>query len=144
MSSDALAAWTPALAVFLRRSLIVGAVTLVVVALVGWAIGATTGYWQAFYVGPVLALAYNIGIEDPSRWRAVRQNRWHLRSDALIHYGPEDETRIPLADIENVRKRFGWSVVVFLKGGMRVRIAYVPNPADIAQQILAARARMTP
>jgi len=144
VSSDALAAWTPALAVFVRRSVIVGALTLTIVALAGWAIGATTGYWQAFYAGPVLALAYNIGIEDPTRWRAVRQNRWHLRSDALIHYGPDDETRITLADIEDVRKRLGWSVVVFLKGGMRIRIAYVRNPSDIAKQILAARTRMAP
>ena len=129
---------------FLRRSLIVGAVTLVVVALAGWAIGTTTGYWQALYVGPVLALAYNIGFEDPARWRAARQNRWYLRSDALIHHSPEEETRIPLADIVDVRKRLGWSVIIFLKGGLRVRILYVRDPASIAAQILTARARMMP
>jgi hypothetical protein len=144
MSSDALAAWTPALPVFLRRCVIVGVLTLLVVALAGWAIGAATGYWQALYVGPVLALAYNIGFEDPARWRTARQNHWHLRSDALIHHGPEDETRIPLADILDVRQRLGWSVVVFLKGGLRVRMVYVRNPASIATQILAARARLTP
>jgi hypothetical protein len=144
MSGDALAAWTPVLPVFLRRCAIVGAITLVVVAAVGWAIGFTTGFWQALYVGPVLALAYNIGFEDPGRWRAARQNHWSLRSDALIHKGPEDETRIPLADIIDVRKRLGWSVVIFLKGGMRIRMLYVRNPASIATQILAARARLTP
>ncbi|WP_299025008.1 hypothetical protein [uncultured Sulfitobacter sp.] len=144
MNSDALAAWTPSLPVFLRRCLIVGVLTLLVVALAGWGIGTTTGYWQALYVGPVLALAYNIGFEDPARWRAARQNRWHLRSDALIHYGPDEETRIPLADITDVRKRLGWSVVVFLKGGMRVRIVYVRKPAEIVSQILAARTRLTP
>lgn len=143
MSSDALAAWTPSLSMFLRRCAIVGALSLFVVALAGWAIGAATGYWQALYVGPVLALAYNIGFEDPARWRAARQNRWYLRSDALIHHGTDEETRIPLADIVDVRKRLGWSVVVFLKGGMRVPITYVRDPAGVADQILSARSRLT-
>jgi len=142
--SDALAAWTASLRVFVRRCVIVGVLTLVVVALAGWAIGATTGFWQAMYVGPVLALAYNIGFEDPGRWRTARQNRWHLRSDALMHLGPDGEARIPLADVIDVRTRMGWSVIVFLKGGLRVRIAYVEDPQSIADQILAARARLTP
>ncbi|MCX7566907.1 hypothetical protein OS189_11205 [Sulfitobacter sp. F26169L] len=144
MSSAPLAAWTPALTMFIRRSIIVGAITLGVVALAGWAIGATTGYWQALYVGPVLALAYNIGFEDPARWRAARQNRWYLRTDAIVHHGPEGEARIPLADIVDVRKRLGWTVVLYLKGGLRVRMAYVKDPDGITAQILAARERLTP
>ncbi len=142
MSSDALSAWHPSLRVFLRRTLIVGILTLLVVALAGWVIGTTTGYWQALYAGPVLALAYNVAFEDPARWRAAKQNQWLLRSDALLHHGPEGEIRIPLSDILEVRKRLGWTVVVFLKGGLRVRISYVEAPADIAQQILAARGRL--
>ncbi|KEJ88888.1 hypothetical protein [Sulfitobacter donghicola] len=144
MSSDALAAWAPKLRVFLRRSLIVGLITLVVVALVGWAIGAATGFWQAMYVGPVLAVAYNMAFEDPARWRAARENRWYLRSDALIHHGPEGEARIPLADIADVRKRLGWTVVVFLTNSLRLRIAYVEDPTTIAEQILSARSRLKP
>lgn len=142
--SDALAVWKPSLKVFVRRSAIIGVFTLLVLALIGWAIGQATGIWQLMYVAPVLALAYNIGFEDPSRWRAARQNRWYLRSDALIHHGPDGEARIPLADVLDVRKRLGWSAVVFLKGGLRVRISYVENPSEIAAQILAARNRLTP
>lgn len=142
--SDALAAWTPALAVFLRRCAIVGALTIGLMLLGGWIIGEATGFWQVMYVGPVLALAYNIGFEDPARWRAARQDRWHLRSDAIIHHGPDGEVRIPLADIVDVRTKLGWSVVLFLKEGLRVRISYVRTPKEIAAQILAARARMTP
>ncbi|MEQ6201756.1 hypothetical protein ABMC88_01760 [Sulfitobacter sp. HNIBRBA2951] len=142
--SDALAAWTPSLRVYLRRCVIVGAMTLAAMAAVGWVIGAATGFWQVLYVGPVLALAYNIGFDDPARWRTARQNRWYLRSDALMHHGPEGEARIPLADILDVRTRFGGGVVVFLKGGLRVRIAYVADAPDIAAQILAARNRLTP
>lgn len=142
--SDALAAWTPALTVYLRRCAIVGALTIGFMLLVGWVIGTTTGFWQVMYVGPVLALAYNIGFEDPARWRAARQDRWHLRSDAIIHHGPDGEVRIPLADILDVRTKLGWSVILFLKDGLRVRIAYVRDPKEIATQILAARNRMTP
>ncbi len=142
--SDALAAWAPALSVFLRRCAIVGGLTIGLMLVAGWIIGATTGFWQVMYVGPVLALAYNIGFEDPARWRAVRQNRWHLRSDAIIHHGPDGEVRIPLADVVDVRTRLGWSVILFLKGALRVRISYVSAPNDIAAQIRAARARLTP
>lgn len=142
MSSTALAVWSPALPVFLRRCAILGGLTLAVMALAGWVIGAATGFWQALYVGPVLALAYNIGFDDPARWRAARQNRWELHRDAVIHHGSEEETRIPLADILDVRSRLGWSVVIFLKGGMRVRMAYVPEAPEIARQILAARTRL--
>lgn len=142
--SDALAVWTPALRVFLRRSLIVGLITLGVMALFGWAIGAATGFWQILYVGPVLALTYIMGVEDPARWRSVRENRWYLRSDAVLFNGPEDEIRIPLADITDVRTRLGWSVVLFLKDGQRVRISYVNDPASVAAQILAARERLMP
>lgn len=142
--SDALAAWMPALRVFLRRSLIVGLITLGVMALFGWAIGATTGFWQILYVGPVLALVYVMGVEDPARWRSVRENRWYLRSDAVLFHGPEDEIRIPLADITDVRTRLGWSVVLFLKDGQRVRISYVADPDSVVTQILAARERLLP
>ena len=142
--SDPLAAWTPALAFFLRRSAIVGALTIALMLLVGWIIGTYTEFWQVMYVGPVLALAYNIGFEDPSRWRAARQDRWHLRTDAVIHHGHDGEVRIPLADVVDVRTRLGWSVVIFLKDGQRVRISYVSEPKEIAAQILAARNLMTP
>jgi hypothetical protein len=142
--SDALAAWTPALPVFARRCAVVGLVSIITIALAGWGIGITTGIWQVFYVGPVLMLAYNIGFEDPARWRVARQNRWHLRSDALIHHGTDGEARIPLADIIDVRSRFGWSVVVFLKDGLRLRLSYVRDPQDIATHILAARNRLSP
>jgi len=142
--SEALAAWTPKFRVFLRRSVIVGAITLVVLAIAGWVIGGITGFHQLMYVAPVLALAYNIGFEDPARWRAARENHWYLRSDALLHVGPEGEARLPLADVINVRKRLGGNVVVYLKGGLRVRMAYVEDPAEVVRQILAARDRLTP
>lgn len=142
--SEPLAAWSPALPVFIRRCVIVGALTLAVMAAIGWAIGAATGFWQILYVGPVLILVYSMGFEDPSRWRTARQNRWYLRSDAVMQTGPEGEARIPLADIVDVRTRLGWSVVLFLKGGLRVRIAYVPQAKDVAAQILAARDRLVP
>ncbi len=140
--SDALAAWTPAPKVFIRRCLIVAAITLVVMALFGWGIGVWTGFWQILYVGPVLALTYNIGFEEPIRWRTIRQNRWYLRTDAIIHYGAEGETRIPLAEITDVRTRFGWSVILYLKDKQRVRMAYLPDSAGVAMQIRAARARL--
>lgn len=140
--SEPLAAWAPALPVFLRRSAIVGALSIATVALIGWIIGSTTGFWQILYVGPVLVLAYNIGFDDPARWRSARQNRWHLRTDSLIEHGPDGEASMPLTDIVDARPRLGWSVVVFLKDGQRLRLSYIRDPKEIAAQILAARARL--
>lgn len=142
--SEPLAAWAPELKVFLRRCVIVGVITLILLVAAGWAIGATTGYWQAMYIGPVLMFAYNIAVDDPQRWRAVRRDRWLLRTDAVLQRSAEEEARIPLADIVDVRTRLGWSVVIFIKGGLRARISYVSDPATITKQILAARARLTP
>lgn len=142
--SEPLAAWTPSLRVFLRRTFVVAVLTLSILVLVGWAIGIATGFWQVLYVGPVLVLAYNVGFEDPLKWRTVRRSSWQLRTDALIYRDADDETRIPLADIVDVRTRLGWSVVIFLKGGMRARIPYIEDPSATATQILAARARMKP
>lgn len=140
--SDPLAAWAPALPVFLRRSALVGAFSIATVALIGWIIGYSTGFWQILYVGPILVLAYNIGFEDPARWRSSRQTRWHLRTDALIEHGPNGETSMPLTEIVDARPRLGWSVVVFLKDGQRLRLSYVRDPKEIASQILAASARL--
>jgi hypothetical protein len=142
--SDPLAAWTPALAVFLRRCAVVGIISIAAVAGIGWAIGAATGFWQVPYAGPVLVLAYNIGFDDPARWRAARQTRWHLRSDALVRHGADEEVMMPLTDIKDARARLGWSVVVFLTDGQRLRLPYVRAPKDIAAQILAARTRLIP
>ena len=142
--SDALAAWAPELPVFLRRCAIVAVLTVSAMALAGCAIGAASGLWQILYAGPVMALAYTCGMEDPARWRAARQNRWSLCRDAVLHHGPEGAARIPLADIRDVRPRLGWSVVLFLRNGLRVPILYVRDPAGIAAQILAARARLLP
>lgn len=136
------ATWAPALPVYLRRTALVGAITLVLTALAGWIIGATTGFWQALYTAPVLALAYNILFEDPLRWRRVRQERWTLEESALICHGTEGDSILPLSDILDVRARLGWTVVINLTGGQRVRIAYVERPREIAQQILAARQRI--
>ena len=135
--------WRPSLPAFLRRTALVGAITLALVALAGWVIGVTTGLWQVLYAGPVLALAYNILFEDPLRWRRTRQDRWSLDESAIIYHGPEGDNLIPLADITQVRVKFGWTVVIYLKGGMRVRMAYIERPHEIAQQILNARDGMT-
>ncbi len=135
--------WRPSLSAFLRRTTLVGAITLALVALAGWVIGVMTGLWQVLYAGPVLALAYNILFEDPLRWRRTRQDRWSLDESAIIYHGPEGDNLIPLADITQVRVKFGWTVVIYLKGGMRVRMAYIERPQEIAQQILNARDGMT-
>lgn len=144
MTGGALAAWDPSLKVFLKRSVIISAITVVAVLLVGRIIGVWSDNWYVFYIGPVLLLIYSTLIDDPNRWRLARRSRWYLQSDAVIHNGPEGEARIPLSDIVDIRTRFGWSVVLFLKGGMRVSMAYLPDSKNVALQIRAARERLMP
>lgn len=136
--------WHPSLSMFLRRTVLVGAITLALMALAGWVIGALTGLWQVLYAGPVLALAYNILFEDPLRWRRIRQDRWSLDETAITYHSPDGDSMIPLADITQVRVKPGWTVVIYLKGGMRVRMAYIARPRAVAQRILDARDGLTP
>ncbi len=142
--TTALPTWRPSLSAFLRRTVLVGAITLALVALAGWIIGMLTGFWQVLYAGPVLALVYNILFEDPLRWRRTRQDRWSLGETAITYHGPEGDSLIPLADIEDVGAKFGWTVVIYLKGGMRVRMAYIERPREIARRILEARDGLAP
>ncbi|MEQ6248907.1 hypothetical protein ABMC89_08450 [Sulfitobacter sp. HNIBRBA3233] len=136
-----LAAWRPSLSVYVKHVALVGVATLAVMAAAGWAIGVATGYWQALYAGPAMALVYFVLFDDPLRWRSIRQTRWQLTTETLTHGFPDGEESIPLADVVDVRSRLGHSVVAFLRGGMRVRISYVEDPSEIAAQILRARDR---
>lgn len=133
-----LAEWRPNLRVFLRRCLWVGAATLAGFLFVG----LFTGIWQILFAAPVLIIAYSFLFDDHLRWRAARQDRWELTDQTLIHHGYEGVGQVPLADIVDATTRFGWTVIVKLRSGQRVEMAYVRAPQEIAAKILAARNEM--
>lgn len=135
---DKLAEFRPAFAVFVRRTLIVGLVTLAVFAV----IGAATGIWQILYVAPVLAVAYIFAFDDLQKWRNASTEVWTLTPDTLIHMGPEGEAHIPLAEITDGWTRFGWTVIVQLHSGLRVEMQYLRKPQLVITQILNTRNAM--
>lgn len=135
-----LAQWRPELGVFLRRCAWVSGATLALFTLAG----LVTGIWEILYAAPVLIVAYSFLFEDHLRWRAARHDRWELTPTSLIHHGFEGGGQVPLSDISDTATRFGWTVIVKLKSGQRVEMAYVRKPREIADQIIAARDGMAP
>lgn len=133
--TEVIAQWRPDLGVFLRRCAWVSAATLVLFAIAG----LLTGFWQILYAAPVLIIAYSFLFDDHLRWRAARHNQWELTSQALIHHGYEGTGQVALSEIADAFTRFGWTVIVKLRSGQRVEMAYVRTPQQIADRILAAR-----
>lgn len=133
--SEPLAEWRPALPVFIRRCVWVGAATIALFA----ALGLITGFWQILLAAPVLIIAYTFLFDEHLKWMAARHESWTLTPTDLIHRGYEGEALIPLSEITRTATRFGWTVIVVLKSGLKVEMAYVRNPRAIADQIIAAR-----
>lgn len=136
--TQAVAQWRPTLRVFLRRTGIIGLLTLFAFAVPSLLVGVRQ---MALLLVPLILALYFV-FDDVQKWRLARNDRWALTPDTLIHTGFEGETRIPLAEIDSAKSRFGWSVIVKLSTGMRVEMPYLGQPKMIAIQILSTRNAM--
>ena len=130
-----LAAWQPDRRVFLRRAAVNAALTF----LIAWALLlALSSYWQIDWrVGFALALiAAGTGLyEDLIRWRRVKAEHWQIERPHLIHDGADGRAMIALSEIEQVRVRFGGTLVVKLRSGQRILMRYLEAPNRIAQAL---------
>lgn len=133
--NEPIAEWHPALGVFVRRSIWVGLATLVLFG----GFGVITGFWQIILAAPVLIIAYTFLFDEHLKWMTARHNVWQLTQTDLIHIGYEGTSQIPLSEIDRTSTRFGWTLIVVLKNGLKQEMAYVPSPRDIGAQIIAAR-----
>ena len=144
MMDDTLAdglSWAPQKSVFIRRALVAGAVTFVILLAlcVGLSVYFGAPFLWAFPTALILTLGFTF--DDTMRWRAARYDRWQICSAHLIHEGQDGSARIPLTDIDHAFRRLGSNVVVELSSGQRIALRYLPYPAETVAQINAAKPR---
>ncbi|UWR23074.1 hypothetical protein [Sulfitobacter sp. S190] len=137
-----LAVWRPTRAVFIRRTVMLTAISLLLLTLILLPFAYAVENWLVLLIGPVFVLLYASAFEDPSRWRSLRHDKWELEHDRLTYVGGETQLSIPLADITDARARFGWHVVLKLKSGMRAEMQFMRHPRLVATQILSTRNSM--
>ncbi len=137
-TSDGLS-WAPSKPVFLRRVLILTAITFAL--LLGLGIGLSYYFdLPLLWVFPT-AVVFNLGfiMDDMMRWRTARYDRWQISKGHLLHEGEEGVAQVPLTEIDSAFRRLGSNVVVQLTSGQRIVLRYLPYPAETAAQINAAR-----
>ncbi len=129
----------PTRAVFVRRSLMTGALTFGMLVIVGLAVSAVMDL-PLFWTLPVAAMmTLGFFIDDSLRWRAHKYDRWEIAEGHLLHADLEGTLTIPLAEIDEVMTRLGNRVILQLSSGQRIALRYLPFPEHAARDI---RARM--
>jgi len=133
--------WAPERPIFMRRLMMLTALTLLGLVMVGIWTSLSQG-WPLIWVWPTAAvLTLGFLFDDVTNWGQARLNRWQLTPHALHHHGPSGTTLIPLSDITQAQTRFGTRVIVRLKAGTRVELRYLRFAAQVADQINAALPR---
>ena len=130
-NQDADLSWRPNRQVFLRRSLILAALTFVVFS---FPILSFASAWFQSLLIP-LAMTLIFAMDDFNRWRQVRNEHWCIEDGSLIHEGQEGRGVIPLSDIASAKPRLGYSVVIKLHSGQRIMMRYLLHPKQTADHI---------
>ena len=136
--------WAPKRAVFVRRTLVLGAATFLV--FMALALGVTQSARQYLMVSLLMPFVLTVifFIDDFLRWRHIREERWQISEGHLIHDGPDGRAAIALSEIAAVERRLGGAVLVRLHSNQRILLRYLPYPAETAEQINSARGPAIP
>lgn len=124
----------PSLSVFLVRTALAAAVTLVPFVVGGIYLKEP----NVVYVGLALVMAFVVSF-DFQRWLNLRQDYWALTSDSLIYSGQDGETTIPLPEIVHAHKRLWWTVQLMVRNSQGINMSYLKNPNEVALTIMSAR-----
>ncbi len=127
--------WGPKRAVFVRRTLVLGALTFLFFLIPSVMIARSGDLFPLSNVLMPLVLTLILAMDDFNRWRQVRSERWEITEGKLIHDGVDGRAMIPLSEIAAVKQRFGTAVVIRLYSGQRIMMRYLADPARIAQQL---------
>ncbi|MGC1494789.1 MAG: hypothetical protein WA790_03200 [Sulfitobacter sp.] len=131
--------WVPKRAVFLRQMFKRALLTFIFFMLPTLLVG----YFDPVYL--LLSSLFPIFLtiffffDDVIRWLNVRNERWLVQENYLVHEGPDGNARMPLSEIDKAFTRLGGRVIVRLSSGQRVVLSYLPYPKDVAEQINAAK-----
>lgn len=129
--------WVPERRVFVRRTIVVAAVTLLFLVCVGLALSNAAGF-PIFWIWPTsLLLTLGFLIDDLFRWRIARLDRWMISEGHLHHQDATGTATIPLNKISSVHTRFGSRVVVVLTTAQKLELRFLRDAKQIAEQINA-------
>ena len=129
--------WVPERRVFLRRTVLVAALTLLGLVLVGLIL-SRAGSVSIYSIWPTAGLmTAGFLFDDLTRWRTAKLDRWMLSEGHLHHHDSNGTITIPLDQISSVRSRFGSRVIVSLTSGQKVELRYLKDARMITQQIEA-------
>lgn len=135
--SDGLS-WAPKRTVFLRQTFKRGLLTFLFFMLPTLLFGSyVPSYLLLGSIFP-LVLTVFFFFDDVMRWRGVRNERWQIQENYLVHEGPDGNARMPLSGINKAFTRFGGRVIVQLTSGQSIVLRYLPFPRETAAQINAA------
>ncbi|KNG92591.1 hypothetical protein [Pseudaestuariivita atlantica] len=90
----------------------------------------------------VLTLATMFALDDFSQWRRHARATWTLTPTELIYENPVEEEgayALSLTEITSMHPRFFTSLVLRLRGGTAVTMAYVDRPRAVRDRIRAAQ-----
>lgn len=137
MSVEAGQSWVPERRVFLRRTIVVAAVTLLFLVSVGLILSHAGGTSLMWIWPTSILLTIGFLFDDLFRWRVARLDRWMISEGHLHHSDANGAATIPLEKIQSVRSRFGSRVVVSLTSGQKLELRFLRDANLIAQQINA-------
>ena len=120
---------------FLRRTVVVAAVTLLCLVCIGLALSRANGF-SISWIWPTSALlTLGFLFDDVFRWRIARLDRWMILEGHLHHQDSSGTATIPLDKIESVHSRFGSRIVLCLTSGQKLELRFLRDAKSVATQI---------
>lgn len=123
-----LAEWRPAFGVFLRKLLVVGALTALLLGAAGMSMSQNVWLWIASF--PLAMAAYIFVFDDYDEWPRRRHDRWLLTDRRLVYRHGRDAGQnraVELTEIARIRPWMSWALRVRLRNRQTLLLSYLPE-----------------
>jgi len=131
---DLIEVWSPSFRQFIRRFIIVGLLTSILLGGPLYSFGIT-----AWLVTTALAiLVYGFVFDDFASWRNIRHDQWALTNRRLIYVeNGEYHTAlsVPLTDIDRVKRSMWGGLIIRLTNRQKITIAFLTDPQTAQSRI---------
>lgn len=130
--------WRPEFRVYVRKMLVLGFVTAVVLGGISFSYDALV--WLLTL--PLFMVAYIFAFDDFLEWPQRRHDRWLLTDQKLVFINPDEDVKeraIDLDQISHVRKSLWWALTVKTAGGQSFTMMFLSPLDEIKSAILSAR-----
>ena len=129
--------WRPEFRIYVRKMLVLGFVTAVL-------LGGVCFFYDAMIwllTLPLFMVAYIFAFDDFLEWPQHRLDRWLLTDQNLIFTNPGEDVEsraIALDQISHVRKTFGLGLAVKIADGQSFRMMFLSTADDVKTAIMSA------